>query len=133
MQSVGVVVDPPFFDGLARLVEVGEQVLVEALLTQSAVEALDESILHRFARCDVVPFDTAFLLPSQDGIRGRLGAVVADDHAGMTALFGDPIEFTGNTQAGERGVHHQAHAFVKSSTSVRMRKRRPLTSVSATN
>src|SRR5215218_7020788 len=29
----------------------------------------------------------------------------------MTALFGDPIEFTGNTQAGERGVHHQGQAF----------------------
>src|SRR3954471_3513142 len=31
----------------------------------------------------------------------------------MTALFGDPIEFTGDTQAGERGVHHQAKAFAR--------------------
>ena len=29
MRSVGVVVDPPFFDDLARLLEVGKQVLVE--------------------------------------------------------------------------------------------------------
>ena len=39
MRSVGVVVDPPFFDDLACLLDVGEQVLVEALVTQSAVEA----------------------------------------------------------------------------------------------
>jgi hypothetical protein len=57
VRSVGVVVDPPFFDDLTRLLEVDEQVLVEALVAQPAVEALDESILHRFARRDVVPLD----------------------------------------------------------------------------
>ena len=31
MRSVGVVVDPPCFDDVTRLVQVGEQVLVEAL------------------------------------------------------------------------------------------------------
>ncbi len=36
MWSVGVVVDPPFFDDLARLLEVGEQVLVETLCPASA-------------------------------------------------------------------------------------------------
>jgi hypothetical protein len=33
MRSVCVVVDPPFFDDLAGLVEVGEQVLIEAGLS----------------------------------------------------------------------------------------------------
>ena len=32
VRSVGVVVDPPFFDDVARLLDVGEQVLVEALV-----------------------------------------------------------------------------------------------------
>src|SRR3954463_12302208 len=36
VRSVGVVVDPPFFDDLTRLVEVDEQVLVETLVAQSA-------------------------------------------------------------------------------------------------
>jgi hypothetical protein len=44
VRSVGVVVDPPFFDDLTRLLEVGEQVLVEALVAQPAVEALDDSV-----------------------------------------------------------------------------------------
>ena len=68
MRSVGVVVDPPVFDDPASFVEVREQVLVEALVAQAAVEALHEAILHRFARCDVVPVDGMLLLPSQDGV-----------------------------------------------------------------
>ena len=68
LRSVGVVVGPPFFDDVACLGEVGEQMLVEALVAQAAVEALDEAVLHRFARCDVVPFDAACLLPGQDGV-----------------------------------------------------------------
>ena len=53
---------------IIRLFEVAEQMLVEALVTKAAFEALDEAILHRFARRDVVPFDAMLLLPSQDGI-----------------------------------------------------------------
>ena len=68
MRSVGVVVDPPFFDDRPCLAEVGEHVLVETLVSQAAVEAFDEAILHRFAGGDVVPFDGVLLLPSQDGI-----------------------------------------------------------------
>ena len=68
VRSVGVVVDPPVFDDLTRLVEIGEQVFVKTLVAQASVEALDEAILHRFARRNVVPFDAAFLLPSQDGV-----------------------------------------------------------------
>ena len=68
VRSVGVVVDPPFFDDVSCLVEIGEQVLVEALVAQPAVEALHEAILHWFARRDVVPFDAALLLPNQDGV-----------------------------------------------------------------
>ena len=41
---------------------------IEALVAQAAVEAFDEAILHRFARCDVVPFDATLLLPGQDGV-----------------------------------------------------------------
>jgi hypothetical protein len=86
-------------------------VLVEALVAQTAIEALDEAILHRFARSDVVPLDAAILLPGEDRVRGELGAVVTDDHAGIAPLFGDPIKFAGDTKTGERGVHHQTEAF----------------------
>ena len=68
MRSVGVVVGPPFFDDLARLFERGEQVLVETLVAKASIEALDKSILDRFAQGDVVPFDAALLLPREDGV-----------------------------------------------------------------
>ena len=54
MRSVGVVVDPPFFGDLTGLVEVGEQVLVQALVAQPSVEALNEPVLPRLAGRDVV-------------------------------------------------------------------------------
>src|ERR1700722_11488385 len=43
VRSYCVVVDPPFFDDLSRLVEIGEQVLVEALVAETAIETLDEA------------------------------------------------------------------------------------------
>ena len=39
--------------------------LVEALVAQSAVKALHEAILHRFARRKVMPINVVLLLPSQ--------------------------------------------------------------------
>src|SRR6202012_2480597 len=89
VRSVGVVVDPPFFDDLSRLVEIGEQVLVETLVAQTAVEAFDKAVLHRLAGRDVMPFDPELLLPGQDRIRSELGAVVADDHARTAACLDD--------------------------------------------
>ena len=82
MRSVGVVVDPPFFDDLARLLEVDEQVLLETLVAKSAVEALHEAILHRLARRDVVPFDAAFLLP------GRMAFDVSSVPLSLTIMQG---------------------------------------------
>ena len=49
--SVGVVVDPPFFNDLARLFEVDEQVLVKALVTQAAVEAFHKAVNWHGCRC----------------------------------------------------------------------------------
>ena len=46
VRPVFVVVDPPFVDGLTRLAEVGEQVLVEALVAPSVV-SFGKSSLHR--------------------------------------------------------------------------------------
>src|SRR6185312_12344642 len=111
VRSVGVVVDPPCFDDLPCFVEIAEQVLVEALVAQPAVEALDEAILHRLAWCNVVPFDVAFLLPGQDGVRGELGAVVADDYARAASRLDDAVELAHDPWGSKRGVGHQPEAF----------------------
>lgn len=90
VRSVGVVVNPPVFDQPAGLRQAGEQVLVEALIPEPTVERLNEAILHRLVRRDVVPFHLTLFLPGQDSVRGQLGAIVADDHAGMTAAADSP-------------------------------------------
>jgi hypothetical protein len=55
----GVVVDAPLFDDPIGLAERREQVLVQALVAEPAIEAFDEGVLRRFARRDVVPFEDA--------------------------------------------------------------------------
>lgn len=51
----GVVVSPPCVDNRSGVAEVTEQVLVEEFVTEPAVEALDEPVLLRLSRCDIVP------------------------------------------------------------------------------
>ena len=79
MRSVGVVVDPPCLDDLAGLVEVGEQMFVQALVPQSAVEALDEAMprltmrarsLNRSGRA----LETSFAVPTTTSQSSELGA-----------------------------------------------------------
>jgi len=101
VRSIGVVVDSPVLDDLPGLVEVGKQVFVQALVAQATVEALDKTILHRFARRDVVPLDAKLLLPSQYGVRCELGAIVAHDHPGTSSDLDDVIKFTKNPQGSE--------------------------------
>ena len=50
-----VVVVPPGIEHEAGVGQRREQRLVEAFVTQAAVEAFDEAVLHRLARCDVMP------------------------------------------------------------------------------
>ncbi len=75
--------------------------LVEAFVAQPAIEAFDKPILHWLSGCDVVPLDLLFLLPGQDGVRGELGAVVADDHARTASALDDAVKFTHHPRAAE--------------------------------
>ena len=104
VRAVEFVVDPPFFDDFRRAALAGKQVLIEAFIAQPSAEAFHDSVLHRLARRDVVPVDLSLLLPCGNGVHGRLGAVVGDDHAGIAALLGDAVELARYVFAGERVV-----------------------------
>ena len=52
MRPVQIVVHPPVFDRPLGVRQAQEPVLVETLVAQSAVEALDESVLLGLARID---------------------------------------------------------------------------------
>ena len=93
MGSLSVVVAPPCFDGFAGVGEAAEEVLIETFISQSVIEALDKAILHGLACLNVMPLNTALLLPLKDGARRQLRAVVADHHARVAATLGDAVEF----------------------------------------
>ena len=79
MWAVVIVVVAPCRNQMAGMAQGWEQVLVQALIPQSSVEALHEAVLHRLTRRDVVPFDLAVLLPFEHGVTGQLRAVVGDN------------------------------------------------------
>jgi hypothetical protein len=95
MWAHGVVVAPPFLECGARLGERGEEGLVQELVAQPGVEALDEGILCRLSRRDVVPLDAGFRGPGEDGVAGQLRAVVADGGLWF-AVPGDQIGRSGS-------------------------------------
>jgi len=49
VRSLAVVVDPPGFDDPAGMAEIGDGVLVEAVVAQTTVEAFDGAVLRRLA------------------------------------------------------------------------------------
>jgi hypothetical protein len=90
--SCVVLVGPPASEHDAGLGQRREQRLVQQLIPQPAIEALDEGILHRFARRDVVPCDVALIGPCQDSVAGEFAAVVADNHLRLAALDHQPVQ-----------------------------------------
>src|SRR5690242_8630909 len=106
--------------------ERAEEGLVQQLVPEPAVEALDQGVLLRLARGDVVPLDASVLTPPQDRHAGQLGAVVRDARDRLAAPGDDRIELAPDPQP-DRDVSATSprHSRVKSSTTARMRKRRP--------
>ena len=78
-----VVVVAPEGQLAAGFGQAGEYLLVEAFVTQAAVEALDVALLLRFAWVDVMPFDAIVVGPLQDGLGDELRALSETIHAGF--------------------------------------------------
>ena len=67
-----VVVVAPEGDLSARVIQGVEDLLVQQLVAQAAVEAFDEGILLRLAGIDAVPGNVVLIGPLQDGPTGEL-------------------------------------------------------------
>ena len=76
MRAVVIVVVAPGVDQVTGMAQARKQVLVQALIPKTDIEALHEAVLHRFAERAVVPFDLPVLLPLQDRVAGQFSAVV---------------------------------------------------------
>jgi hypothetical protein len=91
----------------------GEQRLVQELIAQPAVEALDEAILHRLSGRDVMPLDPGLIFLTEDGVGHELGRVVADNHLRFAAADNQLIQFPGHPNPTQRGVCHERQAFAR--------------------
>ena len=78
---------------------------------EAAVEAFYEAVLHRLARCDLMPFDVSALAPFQNGHTGHLLAIVRDNRSRLPSLGDDGIELPRKPPTSEGRVGDQRQAF----------------------
>ena len=89
---VGVVVDAPVLDDDLGLEEGVEQLAVEELVAEAAVEALDPGVLPRAARVDEDRVGAVEPAPVGDGMGDELGPVIEPQVRRGAALGGDPVQ-----------------------------------------
>jgi len=65
-----IVVDSSFYNQFSNCGQAREEMLIEASVSQAAIEALNKAILHWLARRDVVPLNLSILLPFENGVTG---------------------------------------------------------------
>lgn len=92
MRPHRVVVLTPSFDEILCLAETLEDMLVETLVSESAVEAFDVAVLVRFARLDEAEPDFLLPGPAIQSHAHELRAVVHDDLFWETSSFAKPIQ-----------------------------------------
>jgi hypothetical protein len=105
-----VVIVAPVRDDLTRLGQIQESVLVQALVSESAVEAFDEGVLHRLARLDIVPSHPP-RDPPQNGDTSQFAAVITDNDFRRAAIADELFEFAHHTYSAERRIDHGGQAF----------------------
>ena len=71
-----IVVRAPVFDEESGFGQGAKPMLVEAVVAQGTIEALDEGVLHRFARMDMMKSNAGALSPEVEGFAGELGTIV---------------------------------------------------------
>ncbi len=74
MRTKPIVVGPPCIDDLGRFRQVREHMLIETLVSQFAIEAFHESVLHRLAWLNVVPRESIGY-PFKNSSIGQLSSI----------------------------------------------------------
>ena len=111
MFRCAVVVVDPVRDLFPCVIEPEKQALVEKLVAHAAVEALAKAVLHRLSRRNEMPDDLVVPREGEHGVRGELGPVVRDDHAGLAAPLDQRRQFARHAPPGDRGVGDRRQAF----------------------
>lgn len=100
--------DGQFPAGVGQAVE---QFLVEQLIAQRAVEALDEPVLLGPTGIDVVPLDPILACPFQDRPTGKFGPIVTDNAGRLAVETRQRVEFTRHAGPGYAGIGNQTQVL----------------------
>jgi hypothetical protein len=92
MRSSGVVVHPASFHFFTSILNRPEQMGVEAFVSESAVEALDEAIFHWPAWSDEIELYSFSIGPAIDRFRAKLSAVIDRDRLRIAPQLGHPFQ-----------------------------------------
>src|SRR3979409_1413060 len=111
MRPVRVVMAAPGFNLAPRIEEIAEPAYLQALFTQTAVEALDVRVLHRLARTDVYQFDPLIQTPGDEAAASELRAVVCSNTLRCSTLVDDLFQHANHTDAAQRSVRLQRQAL----------------------
>ncbi len=83
MRPLGVVIDPPLFDGSPGVSQVGEPVFVQAFIPELSVKAFNKCILDRLTRFDEVQPDAVAISPFIQCLTDQFRPVIDDDSLGQ--------------------------------------------------
>ncbi len=111
MRALAIVLFTPGFYLAPRVVERDEDLLVETLLAQPALERFHEGVLNRLARLDELQPHAGSICPFIHHPAAELGAVVGLDHRRRRARLAQPLQHPGYRHAGKRCVHLDRQAF----------------------
>jgi len=106
-----VVVALPAVDGEARIGEPGEPVLVQAFVTEPAIEALHEGILDRFPRPDELQLHPLPVRPGIQHLARELRPVVQHDGFGKSTRRRQSVQHPRHPQPRQRCVHLDGQAL----------------------
>jgi hypothetical protein len=125
--KVVVVVGTLVFDEESGFSEGAKPMLVEAVVAEGAIKALDEGVLHGFAWVDMMESNARGLIPEVEGLPVNSGPLSTGDFLGNWRERARRCR-TVTTEAPpmEVSIRMARHWRVKSSTSDRQRKRRPV-------
>lgn len=94
------------------MIEIAKQVFVQASVTHATVKGLAKSVLGRFSRLDIMPLNFSFLGPGENGVRGHLSPVVADNHARFAAPFDDGVKGANDPPPGKGRIGNNRQALL---------------------
>jgi len=111
VRAYRVVLEAPSLDLFPGVPKIVEPVLVQTLVPELAVEALDVGVLRRFPRVDEVQLDPVTVRPGVQRLSAELPAIVGDDRPGDSSRLRQSVHDPHDPGTGERRVHLDGRAL----------------------